>query len=291
MTPLFYTEASPSSALSGSVECYWSIRGDAQQPVQNRVLPDGCMDIIFALGGEWVLPRASVVGTMRRALCVRHTGRVDLLGIRFRPGRAASILGVPATELTGSMVELGAILPGDVWLSDALASVPSDPVSVGGALAGAAVAERSVLASRARLLERWLLSRGPDPGARADALVVSALQWIHESRGSIRVRELERRLGTSERTLGRRFAAAVGLSPKEASRVTRFLCVARTLEREPGAILAQVAAAAGFADQAHLTRDFAELAGITPAAFIREPSVTRSPPPDGFLQDTSPRTL
>ena len=98
---------------------------------------------------------------------------------------------------------------------------------------------------------------------------------IGESQGNLRVREMEQRLGTSERTLGRRFAAAVGLSPKETSRVVRFLSVARQLDREPRAGLARVAAAAGYADQAHLTRDFGELAGITPAAFVREPSITR----------------
>jgi AraC-like DNA-binding protein len=201
---------------------------------------------------------------------------VDLLGVRFRPGRAATFLGVPATDLTGEIAGLDAFWSDAGSLRDELALLRPSALREGGGEGVRPVAsraERRLLAERAAVLDRVLLAR---IGSREpDGLVAGALQLIRESQGCMRVREIERRLGTSERTLGRRFGAAVGLSPKESSRIARFLMVARRLDREPQTGLARLAFGAGYADQSHFTRDFADLAGITPAAYAREPSVTR----------------
>jgi transcriptional regulator GlxA family with amidase domain len=112
----------------------------------------------------------------------------------------------------------------------------------------------------------------------ADALVRSATRMIRQARGAITVRLLEESLGVVPRTLERRFLSAVGISPKASCRVARMQNAAAMLRSPEPASLASIAILAGFHDQAHFTRDFSNLAGITPAAFLNEGTV-------GFLQD------
>jgi AraC-like DNA-binding protein len=269
------------------IECYWQIRGDGGPgAAQNRVLPDGCMDVIFDLGdpqpsdGRGHRYTEYVVGAMREALVVRHTGRIDIMGIRYRPGCAASVLGVPAMELTEQVAELGEFWRDGGVIRERLAAESCDAGVAERNVAVKAVAAneaRKLLATRAALLERVLIAQtrgapGPDP------VVAEAVRWIRETKGGVAVKEMERRLGVSERTLLRRFAAAVGLTPKESSRVARFLAAARALQRDPRTSLARLAATTGYSDQAHFTREFNRLAGTTPAAYARERR-------DGFVQD------
>jgi AraC-like DNA-binding protein len=284
---LLYSEVAAGAALTSHIECYWQIRGDTGAgAARNRVLPDGCMDVIFDLGDSQPSNRRAdryseyVVGAMREALVVEHAGRVDIMGIRFRPGCASSVLGVPAMELTEQVAALcefwrdGGVLRERLAAETRGSGVGDRNVAVKAVAANEA---RRLLAMRAALLERVLTAqtRGA-PGL--DPVVAEAVRWIHETKGGVTVKEMERRLGVSERTLLRRFAAAVGLTPKEASRVARFLAAARALQRDPRTSLARLAATTGYSDQAHFTREFSRLAGTTPAAYARERG-------DGFVQD------
>ena len=72
-------------------------------------------------------------------------------------------------------------------------------------------------------------------------------------------------LGLSERQLRRRFHAAAGYGPKTLQRVLRF----RRFLAGPRDDLARAALEAGYADQPHLAREVAKLAGTTPSRLIR----------------------
>src|SRR5687768_17728539 len=96
-----YREFPPEPLLAGFVECFWTstVRAAPRTSSFYRVLPDGCMDLLFdfsAVGRA----RASVIGTMTRPLTVITTGPVDLLGVRFRPGGLSVFLTLDATEVT-----------------------------------------------------------------------------------------------------------------------------------------------------------------------------------------------
>jgi AraC-like DNA-binding protein len=118
---------------------------------------------------------------------------------------------------------------------------------------------------RLNLAELW---DRPATASRADTLVdglVAALEGATECAGPGLVARLAADLGASERSLHRRCVAAVGYGPKTLDRVLRF-CRARRLARVlPATSLAALAAAAGYADQAHLTRDWRRLDGRTPS--------------------------
>jgi AraC-like DNA-binding protein len=93
----------------------------------------------------------------------------------------------------------------------------------------------------------------------------------------VQVSTVARDLGLSERQLHRRCAAAVGYGPVLLRRVLRFRrFVSRVDAGEVTGDLAVLAAEAGYADQAHLTRESRELAGLPPAALAR---LRRAPAP------------
>jgi transcriptional regulator GlxA family with amidase domain len=101
--------------------------------------------------------------------------------------------------------------------------------------------------------------------------------------GRLRVADVAARVGWSDRHLGDRFRAETGLSPKEAARVVRFDRARRLLAARVGAgrppELAGLAADGGFADQAHLTREWRAFSGLSPTGWLRAEL--------GFVQDRS----
>jgi methylphosphotriester-DNA--protein-cysteine methyltransferase len=273
-----YTEVAPGAALAHIVRCYWTIEGSvaAGDTVANRVLPDGCMDVLFDLGEAMATGSAGraeparVIGAMTRAIVVGMRGRVDVVGIRFQPGAAVAYLGVPAPELTAKSVGLSDVRRGTGDLVERALEAGDvaqvvDPA--GGGPAGAAGAVRARLRRRASVLDRALIGsllREPD------GLVSEAVRLIEASRGAIAIGEMEQGLGVSARTLVRRYTTAAGITPKTACRVARLQAATAAIRRDPDGSLARIAVLSGFHDQPHMTRDFTDLARITPAGFARE---------------------
>lgn len=245
-----------SPALAPWIECYWSLRARRALPFASRVLPDGSNDLIVDLAGE---PRPFVVGAMSQADVVPLAGSVDLLGVRFRPGRALPFLHVPLGELADREVPLDA-----VWgrAADSLAD------TVGGAAP----------AGRVDALERVLL--GVLRRRWEDAIATRAVDLYRRNRGVCTVRAVAAALGVGERRLERAFDRSVGLSPKRLARVLRFLHAVRQIGRRTHRGGAALALEVGYADQAHFIREFKALAGVTPTEFAAERHA-------GIVQDES----
>src|SRR5215207_6817705 len=99
-------EYPPPAALAPFVDAFWS-RTSGRPPVvdagSQRILPDGCLDIVFG-------PRhATVVGAMTRAIVVPAAGGAGMVGVRFRPGMATAFLRIPAAALTDDRAPLEAV--------------------------------------------------------------------------------------------------------------------------------------------------------------------------------------
>ena len=254
-----YSEVPPPDRLAPLVECFWTIRSDGPLTTSrlNRVLPDGCSDIIFNFGdppagrgAAYHRLHAFVVGTMRTAVNVWLKGSVDLLGIRFRPGGALAVTAVPANELTDRVVPLEEVLPTAGAIESRLADI--------------GVTER--LAVLTGLIE-GRLSRArmePDPRVR------HAAGLIERHDGRVSVEAIARDVNLSRRQLERLFHRTVGSTPKEACRVARFRAAVRRMHRERTLSLSRLAHATGFHDQSHMAREFRRLGGITPAGYLEE---------------------
>ena len=249
-----YREWAPPAPLRPAVACLWSSvqPGPAagQGTVRFSVLPDACTDLIWQRGKG-----AFVAGPDTRPVPAELPPGTVLAGVRFRPGAGASGLGVPLHELLDQRVDAAQIspamarqLPG--WLTPDLA-----------------VRRLAAFAADA------LSVRPPD------SLVLHAARLLRAPRS--RAEQVAGQLGISDRQLRRRFDAAVGFGPKVLSRVLRFQRFLAGLDAAAAgggsADLAGLAADAGYADQAHLTRESACLAGQTPAALARTRTPTSQP--------------
>ena len=102
---------------------------------------------------------------------------------------------------------------------------------------------------------------------------------LTETGGSLRIEPLAREIGWSRRHLADRFRSEIGLAPKTAARVIRFERACERLLTPSRPPLAQVAADGGYVDQAHLARDFRELAGITATRWLAERPAPATPSP------------
>ncbi|NUS64923.1 MAG: helix-turn-helix transcriptional regulator [Saccharothrix sp.] len=210
--------------------CAW--RRTTSSAAVGRVVPDGCTDIIYsAASGRVFVAGPDTVG---------HVTSMEpgtLFGVRFGPGLGPSAFGVPAVELRDLRVPLSEVWGPSARLEDALGAA-EDPCEV---LASAALAR--------------LRETPPDP-------VVGV---IASSSGS--VGDLARSLGLSTRQLHRRSLAAFGYGPKVLHRVLRFDRAVKLAW--DGVPFAEIAHRTGYADQAHLSREVRELAGVPLGQLIR----------------------
>src|SRR5687767_8697471 len=159
-----YTEIAPCAALAPWVECYWSIRTGDAPAIPNRVLPDGCSDIIIGVPG---FRGPIAVGTMRTAEVFQLPEGADLFGIRFHAGCARPFIGVPLEEITDRRVPLDDIRRDD--MAD---------------LAGVAADARMTLADRmlSDRLRRWLRA-----SPRDEPLARRAVALLRRARGGATV--------------------------------------------------------------------------------------------------------
>ena len=257
MQPPVYREHAPSPALADVVQCYWTSRsaGPLAAPHDSRVLPDGCMDVIFDLGDR-PLPdgtpqhalRSYVVGAMRSPLEVRLVGAVDLLGIRFRPGGAAAFVRASAGELTGRSVALREFWRRAPELEERLYETPPE--------------------ARIRVVEDALLGRAHE--AAPDPRIAHVSRLIERSGGSVPVKALHEAVGLTRRHLERIYLDRVGLTPKHACRVARVQAALERIRANPAVPLSRLALECGWYDQSHMNRDFREIAGASPTTYARQ---------------------
>jgi len=236
--PAAYTEWAAPAALRPAVACLWA--SVAQDGRETLVLPDACTDLIWEQGKG-----AYVAGPDTGPVSVRQAPGTAIFGIRFPPAAGGSALGIPLGELRDQRVDLADLRPA------AARRLPGtlDPET--------AVARMVDLAGT-------LVTESPP-----DLDVAHAASLLRDPRA--RVEDVAGEVGLSMRQLRRRCDAAVGYGPKTLQRILRFRRFVSWIDGGPAADyeLAAVAADIGYADQAHLTRECARMAGLTPAALIK----------------------
>jgi AraC-like DNA-binding protein len=251
-----YRELTPHPALRAHVDRFWIRTPEAPgarleaEVAPVRILPDGCIDVLIDLPTGV----ARVVGAMTRAVSFdAESSRIA--AVRFRPGGAAPFLRVTAAELTDRVVDSGQL--GARWLDASGAG--NDPAFSDPACDDPA---RAAL----RELERELLERVSSAALERGAQHATRRLLAARAPG---IDALARELGHSRQHLARLFREHVGVSPKHFARVARLQRAIDHVQRAPRAGLAGAALDLGYYDQAHMARDFNDLAGMTPLAARR----------------------
>ena len=244
MNPL-YREYVPPPDLAPFVECFWT--SDIEADGCRRILPDGCLDLLFVTRGRQLVD-AQVVGVMTRAHDVRLLAGQSILGVRFQPGMASLSLPLDIPSLNDRSVPIQSVFGDDFQ-----------------ALLVAVGECRSVEARIERLTQRLA--------------TVSRIGAVHRAfgelvgrRGQLSVTDLADLASLSERQLRRVCLELSGLSPKQLARILRFRHAISRIRRSLQIDLASLAMDCGYYDQAHMVRDFREFAGVSPTRFSRRSS-------------------
>ena len=241
--------------LLRSLEGWEQARGPA--PLLREV-PFPGVPLILNLDAPWAIadpgarpaPRDSFVAGMHAAATlVQGAPSWACIELRLTPLGAHRLLGRPMHELTNRTVELDDVLP----------RPRADELT-------ARLRETASWSERFDLVEAFLACR------LADSLPPSpGVEWswhrLRRTGGRASIGELALELGWSHRRLISRFREQIGLTPKTVARVLRFDRAVTALRASPGRLV-EIAFDCGYFDQAHLNRDFRELAGTTPTAFL-----------------------
>jgi AraC-like DNA-binding protein len=247
-----YVERRPSQSLTELVSSAWMQRiSPTAVPYVHRNIPTGSVEFVCEIGS---VPR--IIGPLTCPRVEVLAPGSTVVGVRFYPGAAAAVLGVPPSELTDLAVDASL-----VWGRLAVAACERVAESASG--------EHALALLRQLIAGRLASAGAPDP------LIAKAVRRLAPWRAGD-VGPLRSSLNISERQFRRRCQAAIGVAPKELQRILRFQ---RVLARAQFALsrgrkptdegLAQLAADAGYADQPHLTRECLRLTGLTPRAFLR----------------------
>jgi AraC-like DNA-binding protein len=243
-----YEEFPPPPHLAKYVHCLWVFEGqDSAQP--QRIVPDGRCELILhwrgpyqeLADGRWrTQAKAMFAGQLTRPLHLLRREPAGLVAVRFRAAAARCYLRRPVSEIT------------DTWVP--VAGAPD----VG---QGASEAERLALAVdhvTARL----------DPSLYDDK-VAAAVAELRASEGRVPLDDLCATARLSARALQRRFAEAVGISPRMLASVIRFRRVFAALQERDVTSWTDAAQAAGYFDHPQMARDFRRFLGCSPSEFLR----------------------
>jgi AraC-like DNA-binding protein len=262
-----YSLGRPHPALAGCVLRYLGYREHSSTPVRRRQAPGASCTLILGLGPPLRLygpagpsvPASFLAGMHDGPVLTEFTGHQYGLQVDLSPLGAFALLGRPMPELTNVAPQLTELeVPELAGLPARLAEEPGWP-------------------HRFAVLDAVLLRRLDASAARPDPEVAWAWRRLRRSAGRVGVQELADDTGWSRRHLLSRFTAQVGLGPKTAARVLRFHRAARLLApasvyggdpASPSPSITDVAAACGYADHAHLVREFHALAGCTPTEYL-----------------------
>lgn len=247
-----YAEYPPSPRLQQLVERFWLLEG-SPAGAADAILPDGRIELVFHYEGTFRRlvpgadpvrqPAALLVGQMLAPVVLEPAGRMGVAAIRLRPAAARTLLRFPVSEASGRFLDLDGILPRVTALRQRLADARD-------------------AAARIAALEAWLGGLAcPPPRPPLDA----AVSLILDSGGRIPIDAVTQASGISARQIERQFRDDVGLPPKVLARIVRLQCALRRLR--DGRPLTDVALACGYYDQAHMTRDFRQLAAMSPGVW------------------------
>ncbi|MGQ4878636.1 helix-turn-helix domain-containing protein [Billgrantia sp. LNSP4103-1] len=250
----------PCAALRPYVQCFWQAKGRIGSEASGVELlhPDGGMGLLFSFGGSLERDGKSISGACwvdgpkLRTAQMQTEANLDLLGVRFHPGRGFTFVGEALSRLAGAE-----LIPGDVLRRLQLEALHEQ------------LWQWPDLAGRIALLERYLLKRLWRHGAQEEPALAASLDWLQLRHGQASIAELAAELPFGQRRLERLFLQRVGLTPKRYARLLR-VAHSRELIKQGGTAvsLTDTALAAGYFDQSHFIHDFKAVTGLTPGGYL-----------------------
>ncbi len=246
-----YHEYLPDKRLQHLIETFWVSDTTVSSASVQRILPDGCVDIIFNIEsnngkGQPYNQLPYIVGTITTYLdVIFEPGKTQMLGIRFRPGGITAFTHMPVYELTNRTVELALT---ETLFEGAFYEQLSD---------------FSTMAERIANIENYLLGKLPYVRS-TEKRIDYTIEYILKANGLTSLRQMADIACLSERHLERQFKVSVGVAPKKFCRIVKFRHTLRYLRHWPQEGLYSAALECGYFDHSHLIKDFKEFGGSVP---------------------------
>jgi AraC-like DNA-binding protein len=270
----WYREFVPCTALYADVYAIFSFVPGSSSPPPHRSLrcevpfrdptfcspqfADGHVSMLFELGhtcgvdGRWrsdgSAPRGSVTGPMSEVGRTKGSDRPDMVGVYFRPGRAAAFLRAAMSDLTDRTVAID-----DMWgtegvrLSEELSELDE--------------------AGRINRLESYLLALLSDARPPTGSIDMSAVAaHVLRHRGRVTIEAMADDAGVSRQHFSRQFRERLGISPKRYCRLARFQSGLAHAYARGKVDWAETALDLGYADQSHMIAEFRQFSALTPQA-------------------------
>jgi len=248
MKPILYTEIRPPSELEPFVETFWTLAGGRER--KHRVCPDGCMDLVCHFRGG-AFNSMILVGAMTCPAMVPIFPDDSFFGVRFQPGMLPSFADCDPASLCDRTIDL---IGNRLWRRAAKL---------------AHELPRSCSSAELRQIFTAMI-----PSPKHVTRVQSTLCRMVQSQGSLSLEQVIAHSNMSERSFRRECLLTAGITPKMLQRVLRFRRASKLLA-QTGDICVS-ALESGFCDQAHMTREFRVLSGLTPAQLFWPKSSRRN---------------
>lgn len=252
----------PQEELAAFIKCYWTLSAPASDTEEmQRIVPDGCMEMIFHAGDLYrqylpdatsiIQPRYFVFGQITKPLEIAATGETKIFAVRFHPEGCLPFISVPVREMDNKAVSMEYLFGTE------------------GKLLGEAVSGTANVMQQISLVENFLLQQIIKPEI-SDRVAALSVQTLLELKGQLTVDELAGQLQVHRRQLERKFASAIGLSPKQLAKIIRLQATLKMMNERRFEHLTELAYENGYFDQAHFIKDFKEFTGVTPGEFYAD---------------------
>lgn len=246
----------PCFALAPYIRHYWILQDDSIAPVSERILPIGCMQLVFHKGKQLLLlgeselqPQSFISGQSVGFSDVMSTGRIEMITVVFQPYAVKALFHIPSHLFRGQTVDTGAME--DVELSDLVKQVT----------------DTSDNAVCIRLIEQFFLRR-LYAFSEYNLKRMSAVFQEINLQPQINIPQLSEAACLSSKQFGRVFADHVGTTPKEYLRIVRMQRALFLLQQDVTLPFVQVAYECGYSDQSHMIKEFKLFSGYTPAEYL-----------------------
>ncbi len=253
---MFYERIIPPPSLASLIECYWVIENDSPTIQQQKIIPDGFPEIIFHyrapyrinISGNWENQSQQLLaGQIRNHFLLENTGVSGMIGIKFKPYALSELFYLEMSEFTDKVVNLLDVLPEEFeGIYSKMVSNSSYTFKV------------EVLNS---FLESYLHSM-----SKSDK-IEQAVNLIFETKATLTISEIAKKINISERQLERLFKRYIGLSPKFYCRIIRFAYIFELVQKE-NIEWSELAQHTGFYDQSHFIKNFKEFTGEDPTKYF-----------------------
>jgi len=257
-----YREYPVPDSLHDFIKCFWSLEGPMpEKPERQRIVSDGCPELIIHYGDLYtqyqpdgtpiMQPRSFVFGQITTTLEIAPTGITGIAAARFFPDGFIPFSGFPIKQMENRAVPLELLFSGDTLQLEL------------------AVLHAKQNEERILILSKFLSNKLKENDT-IDRVIKMSIGTLVQSNGLINIDDLSDKIQINRRKLERKFSSAIGLSPKQLSKVIRLQKTLKMLNQNGTGSLTDLAYENGYFDQAHFIKDFKEFTGVSPKAFYSE---------------------